>query len=67
MERYEKKLFWYLRRITNVPVEDIEDLLQEIFIKVSIAMYVHSINLRGSSKNVFERGEREGSYGASPS
>jgi len=34
IEKYEKKLFWYLKRITNFRDEDLEDLLQEIFIKV---------------------------------
>lgn len=34
MERYEKKLFRYIRRITNLDKESIEDLLQEVFLKV---------------------------------
>jgi RNA polymerase sigma-70 factor (ECF subfamily) len=32
--RYKTKLFNFIRRITNVRDEDIEDLLQEIFLKV---------------------------------
>lgn len=32
--RYEKKLFRYLRRLTCFEKQDIEDLLQEIFIKI---------------------------------
>jgi len=34
MKRYEKKLFAYILRISNVPYEDAQDALQEIFIKV---------------------------------
>lgn len=34
MDRYEQKLTRYLRRITNFDHETIEDLLQEVFIKV---------------------------------
>ncbi|MCK5616557.1 RNA polymerase sigma factor [Candidatus Pacearchaeota archaeon] len=34
MERYEQKLTRYLRRITNLDHETIEDLLQEAFLKV---------------------------------
>ncbi len=34
MKRYEKKLFYYIKRITNSSDEDAEDLLQEIFIRV---------------------------------
>jgi RNA polymerase sigma-70 factor (ECF subfamily) len=34
MERYQIPLFHYIRRITQLPKEDIEDLLQEVFIKI---------------------------------
>jgi len=34
MERYQMPLFHYIRRITQLPKEDIEDLLQEVFIKI---------------------------------
>lgn len=34
MERYEAKLFRYVRRITNLDKETIEDLLQEVFLKI---------------------------------
>ncbi len=34
VERYQEKLFRYIRRISALSEEDIEDLLQEIFIKV---------------------------------
>ena len=33
INRYEQKLYSYIRRITNVPPEEAEDLLQEVFIK----------------------------------
>ncbi|MCK5027588.1 MAG: RNA polymerase sigma factor [Candidatus Pacebacteria bacterium] len=34
IERYEKKLKRYVRRITKISDDDVEDVLQEIFIKV---------------------------------
>ena len=34
MKRYEKKLIYYILKISNVSYEDAEDLLQEIYIKV---------------------------------
>lgn len=34
MERYQIPLFHYIRRITQLPKEDVEDLLQEVFIKI---------------------------------
>ena len=34
IEKYEKPLFRYVRRFSSFPSEDIEDLLQEVFIKV---------------------------------
>jgi RNA polymerase sigma-70 factor, ECF subfamily len=34
MKRYQMPLFHYIRRITQLPKEDIEDLLQEVFIKI---------------------------------
>ena len=33
INKYKNKLFNYIRRITNVGVEDAEDILQEVFIK----------------------------------
>ncbi len=33
MERYEKKLFFFVRRICSLSAAEVEDLLQEIFIK----------------------------------
>lgn len=34
IDRYEKKLARYLRRLTNLEEQDIEDLLQDVFIKI---------------------------------
>lgn len=34
VERYEAKLMRYIRRISNVTLEDAQDLLQDIFVKV---------------------------------
>lgn len=34
MERYQAPLFRYIRRISQLPNEDAEDLLQEVFIKI---------------------------------
>lgn len=34
MERYQIPLFHYIRRLTQSPKEDVEDLLQEVFIKI---------------------------------
>jgi RNA polymerase sigma-70 factor (ECF subfamily) len=33
IERYEEKLFRYIRRISNTTQEDAEDILQESFLK----------------------------------
>ncbi|HAR99912.1 MAG: ECF subfamily RNA polymerase sigma factor, RNA polymerase sigma-70 factor, ECF subfamily [Parcubacteria group bacterium GW2011_GWC1_36_108] len=34
MERYQGQLFHYIRRMTQLPADDIQDLLQEVFIKI---------------------------------
>ena len=34
IERYQIPLFGYIRRLTQLPKEDVEDLLQEVFIKI---------------------------------
>jgi len=34
IERYQIPLFGYIRRLTQLPKEDAEDLLQEVFIKI---------------------------------
>lgn len=45
VERYEGKLSRYIRRITNVPIEDQEDILQNIFLKTYL-------NLNGFNKKL---------------
>ena len=34
IQRYEQKLFSYIRKITNLSEPEIEDVLQDVFIKV---------------------------------
>jgi RNA polymerase sigma-70 factor (ECF subfamily) len=34
IDRYENKLYNYIRRITNIPPDEAEDVLQDVFIKV---------------------------------
>jgi len=49
VRRYEKKLFSYIRRISNIPTEDIDDLLQNIFIKVYLNLNDYNKDLKFSS------------------
>jgi len=49
MERYEEKLKRYIRRISGVSIEDAEDLLQEIFVKVYRNLYGFDTSLKFSS------------------
>lgn len=34
MERYQERLFRFVRRISQLPTEDVEDILQETFVKM---------------------------------
>lgn len=36
VERYETKLFWYVKRLVNQPGEEVEDLLQEVFLNAYV-------------------------------
>lgn len=45
IERYKSKIGSYIKRLTNIDDDDLEDVLQEIFIKVYI-------NLNGFDKNL---------------
>lgn len=47
--RYEKKLFRYVNRITNVSKEDIEDILQDVFVKAYVNMNSFNNSLKLSS------------------
>jgi len=49
MERYERKLLRYIRRISNASVEESEDVLQEVFIKVYQNLNNFDLSLKFSS------------------
>jgi len=49
VERYEEKLQRYIRRLTNMPAEDQEDVLQEIFLNVYRNLYSFDPSLKFSS------------------
>lgn len=49
MERYQGPLFHYIRRIAQLPKEDAEDLLQEVFIKIYQKLNEYSEELKFSS------------------
>lgn len=49
IERYENKFAQYIRRKTSVSKEDIEDLLQEIFIKIYLNLHGFDTSLKFSS------------------
>ncbi len=49
IEKYEKPLFRYIRRISNFSVEDAEDILQEVFIKVYRNLNDFDMDLKFSS------------------
>ena len=49
MGRYQGPLFHYIRRITQLPADDIDDLLQEIFIKIYQKLNEYDSALKFSS------------------
>jgi len=49
MERYQGKLFWYIRHLSYFEKEDIEDMLQEIFVKVYRNLNDYDPSLKFSS------------------
>ena len=49
MKRYETKLISYIRRLSNLPVEDAQDILQEVFIKVYKNLRGYDSGLKFSS------------------
>jgi len=49
IERYKNKLFRYIARISSYKNEDIEDVLQEVFIKVYLNLNDFNTDLRFSS------------------
>jgi len=48
-ERYEKRLLRYIRRLTALPEDEVEDLLQESFIKVWENLNAYDPHLKFSS------------------
>jgi RNA polymerase sigma-70 factor (ECF subfamily) len=49
MHRYKEPLFHYIRRITQYQKEDIEDILQEVFIKIFLKLNEYNEELKFSS------------------
>jgi RNA polymerase sigma-70 factor (ECF subfamily) len=49
MERYQGPLFHYIRRMTQLGTDDIQDLLQEVFIKIYQKLNEYDDNLKFSS------------------
>ncbi|MBD3360642.1 sigma-70 family RNA polymerase sigma factor [Candidatus Peregrinibacteria bacterium] len=49
MQRYEKKLFYYVKRLANISDADAEDILQEVFIKAYENLNDFDKNLKFSS------------------
>lgn len=49
INRYQTKLFNYIRRISNLRDEDVEDLMQDIFLKVYINLNDFDADLKFSS------------------
>ena len=49
IEKYEKKLLRFIRRISGVNIQDAEDILQEVFIKVYKNLNSFDDNLKFSS------------------
>jgi RNA polymerase sigma-70 factor (ECF subfamily) len=49
MERYQKPLSVYIRRLTQLSADDVQDLLQEVFIKIYQNLNAYDTNLKFSS------------------
>lgn len=49
MERYQGQLASYIRRLTQLPMEDVQDLLQEVFIKIYQNLNAYDASLKFSS------------------
>jgi RNA polymerase sigma-70 factor, ECF subfamily len=49
VNRYQNKIFGYIRKITDVNKEDAEDILQDIFLKVYLNLNDFDISLKFSS------------------
>lgn len=49
MERYQGPLFGYIRRLTQLSPDDVQDLLQEVFIKIYQNLNAYDSDLKFSS------------------
>jgi RNA polymerase sigma-70 factor (ECF subfamily) len=49
MKRYEDKLKRYIRRLAKLSEEDVEDILQEVFVKTYVNLNAFDTNLKFSS------------------
>lgn len=49
INRYQQKLFWYIRHLSYFEKEDIEDMLQEVFVKVYRNLNEYDSTLKFSS------------------
>jgi RNA polymerase sigma-70 factor, ECF subfamily len=49
IDRYKVKLYTYIRRITNVDADEVEDILQEVFIKIYLNLNEYDTGLKFSS------------------
>jgi len=49
MERYQGPLFGYVHRLTQLPADDIQDLLQEVFIKIYQNLNAYNNTMKFSS------------------
>ncbi|MDO8241051.1 MAG: RNA polymerase sigma factor [Candidatus Moranbacteria bacterium] len=49
MERYQGSLFHYIRRLTQLQNDDVQDLLQEVFIKIYQNLNAYDSDLKFSS------------------
>ena len=49
MERYQGPLFHYIRRMTQLPNDDLQDILQEVFIKIYQKLNEYNEELKFSS------------------
>lgn len=49
MERYKGQLFHYIRRISRLSNEDVEDILQEVFVKIYVNLNDYDSDLKFSS------------------
>jgi len=49
MARYQKPLFYYVKRISQLGNDDVEDLLQEIFVKAYLNLNSFDVSLKFSS------------------